>query len=634
MRRTYARAHAAGWGPALSELAAQALTVTFASQLLRLMVSTVISVQRERLGMPLAGLGAFGLGVPLFGLLAPVVVATLGPRRALWLSAGGVGLVRLAVQLVPDALARWLLAPLGVVCFLWSIPLFLGSSRSHLGPAVMAGLALDTALFGLSGTWDYAWRVDMEGLALAAGLAAVQLAALRAVGLNQPRTTTAAAAAPLVGLGPALFLFFVVWQNIAWQTVFGRQSQLAAFALVMVANAAAILAAVWTASTRGWLIGVVAEAGVVVAAFLAGRQTTLSLLLGLVAAAVLLTMICWRAGYEDRRGLPIAPAVAWTLGMEGFFALVFLYYASYDVVLPYDNESLLPLAAAVLAVSGMAAQLGAGRPSDSPLAWIPAVLGVVLLVAPLGAWPPRPRAGEPDGFPVRVMSYNLHFGFDPSGWSDLEALARDIEVGEAEVVGLQEVNRGWYVNGSSDMLAWLARRLRMPHVAFAPASDPLWGNAILSRHPIIASAAVPLPSEGVPLRRSYLWARIDLGRGHALQVIDTHLHYGPGLEDERIRLAQVDRLLRAWGGAPLTVLMGDFNAQPASPVIDRLRSAGLIDTWRAGGGTPDDEPTVPSVEPSARIDYIWCSPDLSSSDFRATTSTASDHRGVMVTLGP
>jgi endonuclease/exonuclease/phosphatase family metal-dependent hydrolase len=74
---------------------------------------------------------------------------------------------------------------------------------------------------------------------------------------------------------------------------------------------------------------------------------------------------------------------------------------------------------------------------------------------------------------VRVLSYNLHFGFDIRGWSDLEGIARAIESSGAEVVGLQEVSRGWYVNGSTDMLAWLQRRLRMPHARFAGASDTI-----------------------------------------------------------------------------------------------------------------------------------------------------------------
>ncbi|MDP8929651.1 MAG: hypothetical protein M3O70_14030, partial [Actinomycetota bacterium] len=62
--RMTARLRAAAWWQALAELAVPTLTATFGSQLLRLMASTMISVQRERLGVPLAGLGLFGLGVP------------------------------------------------------------------------------------------------------------------------------------------------------------------------------------------------------------------------------------------------------------------------------------------------------------------------------------------------------------------------------------------------------------------------------------------------------------------------------------------------------------------------------------------------------------------------------------------
>ena len=111
------------------------------------------------------------------------------------------------------------------------------------------------------------------------------------------------------------------------------------------------------------------------------------------------------------------------------------------------------------------------------------------------------------------MSYNLHFGFDVSGWSDLEGVARAIEATGAEVVGLQEVSRGWYVNGATDMLAWLQRRLRMPYARFAGASDAVWGNAVLSRYPIVAGEVVRLPREGVPLRRSALRVELDLGAG-------------------------------------------------------------------------------------------------------------------------
>jgi endonuclease/exonuclease/phosphatase family metal-dependent hydrolase len=43
-------------------------------------------------------------------------------------------------------------------------------------------------------------------------------------------------------------------------------------------------------------------------------------------------------------------------------------------------------------------------------------------------------------------------------------------------------------------------------------------------------------------------------------------------------------------------------------------------------------PAWPANRPDRRIDYIWLSPDLAATGFAATTSTASDHRGVAVTV--
>jgi endonuclease/exonuclease/phosphatase family metal-dependent hydrolase len=105
-------------------------------------------------------------------------------------------------------------------------------------------------------------------------------------------------------------------------------------------------------------------------------------------------------------------------------------------------------------------------------------------------------------------------------------------------------------------------------------------------------------------------------------------------EGTRVRLAQIPRLLDGVVGRPATVLLGDFNAEPGSPEIALLRQAGLTDAFQAAGGSPEDEPTYSSDRPERRIDYIWLSGDLRATDFDATTSTASDHRGVMATVAP
>ena len=115
-------------------------------------------------------------------------------------------------------------------------------------------------------------------------------------------------------------------------------------------------------------------------------------------------------------------------------------------------------------------------------------------------------------------------------------------------------------------------------------------------------------------------------------MVVTHLHHLEGPAGARVRLAQVPRLLEAVARQPATVLMGDLNAEPGSAEVALLRRAGLTDAFAVGGGGPADECTWPSDRPGRRIDYIWLSGDLAASGFVATTSTASDHRGIAVTV--
>jgi endonuclease/exonuclease/phosphatase family metal-dependent hydrolase len=688
----------------LAELVLPVLTVAFGLQLLRLMVPTVMSVYRDRLGAPLASLALFAFGVFLLGFLAAPVARLLGPGRALTLAAGGVALVRLVLQLVPDALARWLLAPVGVVLFLWFVPLWIGSPSDRTPPgrpgrtgrgggfgvALLLGLALDTALHGLFGTWDYAWSLRPVPLALAVVLAAAALWALArlptpampahtaapvalavaagggrdgrtpAAGGSDGAVTAAAATGPahrglgdvlpLAGIGPALFLHVLVWQNLGWQAVLGGQPPARAFLLVMLANLAALAAGVAAAGgpggRAGWRVTVTAAVGLAVAVLLGERATVAACFLGQAAAATVLVGVVRRAAGANRS--LAAVSVAWAVGMLLFLLLTFVYYASYDIRLPFGNRLLLPVAAALLALAGIGA--GLAGPADPPppadLArsdgaaaggprWLPLWVGVALLVAPVAFWASAPApvpAGRP-GPPLRVMSYNLHYGYDVEGWSDLEAAARAIEAGGADVVGLQEVSRGWYLNGSTDMLAWLQRRLRMPYARFAGAADATWGNAVLSRYPIADSGVEPLPREGVPLARNYLWADLDLGGGR-LRLVVTHLHHLDGPQATRVRLAQIPPLLEGVAGRQATVLLGDLNAEPGSREIALLRGAGLADAFQAAGGGADDELTYPSDRPARRIDYLWLTPDLRASGFDATTVAASDHRGVVVTVAP
>jgi endonuclease/exonuclease/phosphatase family metal-dependent hydrolase len=202
-----------------------------------------------------------------------------------------------------------------------------------------------------------------------------------------------------------------------------------------------------------------------------------------------------------------------------------------------------------------------------------------------------------------------------------------IEQANPDIVGLQEVERGWYIDSSLDLAMWLSRRLQMPFV-YGPTADPVWGNAILSRYPIKEWRNVALPPRDLSLKRGFMWARIDVGGGEELLFIATHFHDPEN--GSAIRQQQSPEIVKFWNQQPRTIIVGDLNARPDAPEIAMLRDAGLRDAFAAIG--TGNGFSWPSTNPNQRIDYIWHSPDLSVRDWVMPRSTASDHLGIVVTV--
>jgi endonuclease/exonuclease/phosphatase family metal-dependent hydrolase len=225
------------------------------------------------------------------------------------------------------------------------------------------------------------------------------------------------------------------------------------------------------------------------------------------------------------------------------------------------------------------------------------------------------------------MTYNIHSAFGSLGRHDPEAIAQVIEDSGAQVVALQEISRDRLLDGGSDLVTWLSRRLDMP-IVFNGTEEPHWGNAILSRLPVLAHGSGELPRDGSLIGRGYTWAEIDVGADDPLLVVNTHLHQIE--EDHDVRLEQVPVLLDFWDGRPNLILLGDLNAEPDAPEIALLAEAGLIDSWLEAGSGPGLTWSV--VDPQKRIDWIWHSPDLVGTQAELIQTLASDHLPLVVQI--
>lgn len=638
-------------GGGQSSLAAMllgALTFVFGLQFLRLLVValSVNLVQINELSSVLVG----GLGLAVFGagFLAPAVHRTLGRRAAAPAVFGGLGLLRIAEQFTASVSVDLALSIAGTVLFLWALPLLLRSVRAdgdgggpHAAIALLLALSIDTAVKAAFGTVDLSWAGGAAAHAVTAVLVAAQWALLLAAAPARPQRAARPAGSPSWGapyliVGPVLVLELLTFQNVALQTVLTGWRQPAALALILAANlAAAAAAAALARSGRTLHGGVRALLGAVLIASVAsewtGAAAALAVAAGHAAIALLLVSVTGSAPASDRRrGGAVS---AWTTaGMLALLVLLFIYYAHYDIALPLPQAAVRPFAALLVALAALRAAI---RSAPAPAAVArtavaPALLALAVPAVLAVTWNRiEPAAGN--GFPVRVMTYNVHQGFDARGRHGMEALAQVIEAEDPDVVALQEITRGWLINGSVDTLIWLSRRLGMDYV-FGPAGDSVWGNAVLSRFPVKAVRNRFMPNnDDIVMDRAFLTLEVDLGGGESLEVLATHFHNGEEEEDAAHRMPQALAVLEAIDSARTVVLLGDLNASPDHPEMLEIAAAGFVDAFAAAGPGGDGF-TWPAGALDQRIDYVWTSPDLTVTDYSRPVSTASDHLAVAVTV--
>ena len=237
---------------------------------------------------------------------------------------------------------------------------------------------------------------------------------------------------------------------------------------------------------------------------------------------------------------------------------------------------------------------------------------------------------------MRVATFNLlhgrslgHGGVDVA---DLRATARQLD---ADVVALQEVDRGNERSGAVDQTAEVAAALGAEHFRFESTVGETYGVGLVSRWPVTswsvrrfarAPVQLPLLVPGNGLTRipdeprAGIAAVLDTPTG-PLTVVATHLSFAPGWN-----VAQL-RALATWAitfpGPRL--LLGDFNLP--GPVV---RAA----TRRARWAQLARVPTYPSWRPRVQLDHVLAHgiDESAVHDVQALRLPVSDHCALVVDL--
>ena len=226
---------------------------------------------------------------------------------------------------------------------------------------------------------------------------------------------------------------------------------------------------------------------------------------------------------------------------------------------------------------------------------------------------------------MRLATFNLLHGRSLSdGTVHAGRVADAIADLDADVLGLQEVDRAQPRSGLLDLTAIAAEALKAPVHRFAAAVvgtpgetwqpwrgdddnlHPLYGIALVSRYPVIRWQITGLPAapirspvlvhpRGVALLRDeprlLLAAVVQTPHG-PMTVATTHLSFVPGWNVRQLRHA-----VRALRTLPAPrVLLGDLN-MPAAPVR-------AFTGWRPLGRAA----TYPSTGPKAQLDHVLADP--------------------------
>ena len=284
-----------------------------------------------------------------------------------------------------------------------------------------------------------------------------------------------------------------------------------------------------------------------------------------------------------------------------------------------------------------------------------------------------------------ICSYNIQYGTGKDGKIDLARIAQ--EIGDADIVALQEVERFFSTTGLIDQAAELGA-LFPKHFwvygggvnldASLVADDGTvtnrrrqFGNMLLSKSPILSSRNHLLPKFGLvdqlALQRSALEGVIKTELLGDIRVHSVHLGHASALE-RRVQIGTLNRILRESPGqgggvsgrqaakhwttdGPLidmpraAMFLGDFNltpqdseyellAGPSDPKYGRIvRMDGLADVWTTCGNDENAGPTCGSENGPVRIDYGFMTPDLAGQAKRMwvdTDAQGSDHQPIFI----
>lgn len=233
-------------------------------------------------------------------------------------------------------------------------------------------------------------------------------------------------------------------------------------------------------------------------------------------------------------------------------------------------------------------------------------------------------ATETEQRTYKAITYNIHSGKDSNDVSSINRIIDLLREEQADFIALQEVDRRRLSSGVQDQISILAEQLRMDY-AYSPALQTgiaQYGNAILSRYPILATGTLPLT--GGKEDRVLLWAQVYTEAG-SLYITSVHLDTERSSRSKHF--VEIQQYLETTLADAPVLLMGDLNTLYDHPDLMQLQlqSTGKYRAYEI--------PTFYHTKAgrSIQIDYIF-GRGIVEERYYTLKSDASDHLPLVLTF--
>ena len=203
---------------------------------------------------------------------------------------------------------------------------------------------------------------------------------------------------------------------------------------------------------------------------------------------------------------------------------------------------------------------------------------------------------------LRILSYNIHHAEGVDGKLDIPRIAQVILSVDPDLVALQEVDKNTIRTGKVNQDIELSRLTKMNSVFGSNITfqGGQYGNAILSKFPIIKNKNFLLPNVDSGEQRGLLQSQIQISNKENILFFSTHLDHRRS-DTERLASAKAINQIISLDNKSPAILAGDFNDDPDSPTLNELGKVWLRTNKKILR-------TIPASKPSRQIDYIFVQP--------------------------